>query len=95
MRRLRHQKEEMYPFVQELLGIFPNSVYHSRKGFPIKAICESAVRHAFTDLMILHEDAGSLSAYSRVAHDRIGAYVHVVEKYRPGGGCVVYYFRVC
>ena len=47
--------------MQELLGIFPNSIYHSRKGFPIKAICDSAIRHEYTDLMILHEDGGVLS----------------------------------
>ena len=56
------QKLEVYPFVQELLGIFPNSVYYSRRGYPVKAICDSAIRNEYTDVMFLHEDGGVLNS---------------------------------
>ncbi len=55
-------KDEIFPFIQEMLGVFPNSFYYSRKGFEIKKICASAIEHGFTDLMILHEDHAELNS---------------------------------
>ncbi len=94
----RMQKEDMFPFIHELLGIFPNSLFKTRKGYPLKSIVSSATTHGFTDLMVVHEDNAEVSMCTRdilaraVAHSEqhcltvnVGMLVYVIV-------CVVHRF---
>lgn len=45
----------IYPFVRELLMVFPGSVFYRRGRYPLKRICLFAQRRAFTHVMVVGE----------------------------------------
>jgi ribosome production factor 1 len=75
----------IYPFVRELLMVFPGSVFYRRARFPLKRICEFAAARGFTHLMVVGEkgkEVASLlvvklpdgpTALFRVTSARLGA----------------------
>jgi len=56
----------MYEFIKELLMVFPNSFYYSRKNYELKKIVEYSSERGFTDLIVLNEDKKQLNALTHV-----------------------------
>jgi len=47
---------KIYPFIEDLLMIFPETHYYKRGTYAIKSIVEYAKNRNFTDIMIINED---------------------------------------
>ncbi|CAE7943534.1 unnamed protein product [Symbiodinium sp. KB8] len=80
-----HASAHVYPFVRELLMVFPGSSFYRRGRYPLKRICQFAANRGFTHLMVVGErgkEVASLlvvrladgpTALFRVTSTRLGA----------------------
>jgi ribosome production factor 1 len=58
--------KRMYDFIRDLLRVFPNSFYYSRRNYEIKKIVEYGNERGFTDLLFLNEDKKIFNAMTHV-----------------------------
>eukprot|EP01084_Bolivina_argentea_P176670 305671_1 len=43
-------------FINELLDVFPDSKYFTRRKFTIKSIVQQSIKHKYTSLIVIHDD---------------------------------------